>query len=77
MQSTDSGGTEELDPFDPEFVPAFTLITLMRLYDVGMALLNEQNSDVASRLHNAHSKGKVIGTFPWLDADDEIVDSAI
>lgn len=60
---------EEPDPFAPENVGAFTLVTLMRLYDVNMALLNEQNSDVARRLHEMHEQGRILGSFPWINPE--------
>jgi hypothetical protein len=57
---------EEVNPFDPMLAPGFTLITLMRLYDVQMALLNEVDHEAASRLNEMHAQGKVIGSFPWI-----------
>jgi hypothetical protein len=58
---------EELDPFNPNDSPVFNLVAMMRLYDVGMALLNEQNPEAAAKLHELHEQGKVLGSFPWLD----------
>ena len=58
------------DPFSDEHVHAFTLITLMRIYDVQMALLKLQNAEVANKLYREHEAGHVIGTFPWLDPEE-------
>lgn len=69
MQSTNE--EEGLDPFSPQAVGAFSLIALMRLYDVGMALLNETSPEVAARLAHLHAQGKVIGHFPSLDMEAE------
>ena len=58
------------DPFSPENAPAFTLITLMRIYDVLMAQFNASNPDAAAKLVELHAKGKLLGSFPWLDPDE-------
>lgn len=59
------------DPFSSEFAPAFQLVTLMRIYDVGMALLNEKNPEAAAKLHQVHESGKLLGSFPWINPDDD------
>lgn len=58
------------DPFSPKHVGAFTLIALMRLYDVQMALLGEQDAELAAKLTALHKDGKVFLPFPWLDVED-------
>jgi len=70
-QASSTETNNEPDPFAPENVGAFTLVTLMRLYDVNMALLNEQNPQVAARLHERHEQGRIIGSFPWINPDVE------
>lgn len=61
---------EVVDPFDSEYTHAFSLITLMRIYDVGMAILNNIDHDAASKLDKIHTEGKLIGEFPWINPED-------
>lgn len=70
MYSTDQDGeTSETsqDAFSPENSMKLALVVQMRIYDVLMALLNEQNEDVATRLYEVHSNGQIIGSLPWLN----------
>lgn len=66
------------DPFSEQLVKQVQLIVLMRIYDVGMAILNELDEDVAKNLHLVHREGKIIGSLPYLDLsgdedeDDEV-----
>lgn len=55
------------DAFSPENSAKLSLVVQMRIYDVLMALLNEQNEEAASLLHDLHAAGKVLGSLPWLD----------
>lgn len=57
------------DPFGAEFAPAFTLITLMRIYDVGMALLKDKDEDAFKILFDMHAQGRLLGASPWIDPD--------
>jgi hypothetical protein len=65
------GGTEDeaVDPFSNEYAMGFILVTLMRLYDVQMALLNETDHESATNLSKLHSQGRVLGSFPWINAE--------
>jgi len=74
--STDPPGpVEDLNPFSPNNAPGLTLVVLMRVYDVGMALLNEQNSEAARKLHELHSEGKILGSEPYIDLTAEATDA--
>lgn len=65
--SHDSGGIEEIGPFDEQLVKQVQLIVLMRIYDVGMAILTNMNTDAAARLHALHEQGKIKGSWPVID----------
>jgi len=57
--------SEEIDdPFDATNAPGVSLIVLMRIYDVLMALLDEQNADKAAELLQLHATGALAGTTP-------------
>lgn len=60
---------EVTDPFSPENAPGFSLIVLMRIYDTQLALLREQNPEVAEKLVNLHAEGKILGPLPTLDTE--------
>lgn len=70
---TDAGVPEEgtYDPFSPEHAPGLSLIVLMRIYDVQMALLRAQNKEAANTLHDLHSQGKILGSLPVLDLNND------
>jgi hypothetical protein len=46
-------------------------ILLMRLYDIMLALLREQNPGLASSIHEAHSRGLILGPMPSFTIPDE------
>jgi hypothetical protein len=74
MYETDKDGqTSETsqDAFSAENSVKLSLVVQMRIYDVLMALLNEQNEEVATRLYELHSDGKVLGSLPWLNIEPE------
>lgn len=62
--------TGEADPFGPELAPGLSLIVLMRLYDVGLALLTEMNRESASFLINKHAESKILGPLPGLNMSE-------
>lgn len=64
-EKEDAGERE--DAFSPENAAKLSLVVQMRIYDVLMALLNEQDETLANRLHELHSAGRVLGSLPWLD----------
>lgn len=64
------GESVDSDPFSPLNAPKLQLVVSMRIYDVLMALLNETNGEVADNLHAIHSRGKVIGSLPFIDLSD-------
>jgi hypothetical protein len=51
---------------DPELTQQMILLTLMRLYDVQMAILSEMHDGHAEHLGDVHDAGKLITDFPWL-----------
>lgn len=57
---------EDNDPFSPRNVHTVNAILLMRIYDVLMALLNDQNEDMANYLTAEHEAGRIILSFPKL-----------
>jgi len=59
----------EVDPFSPQSAPGFSLIVLMRIYDTQLALLREQNPEVAEKLVSLHAEGKILGPLPVLDTE--------
>ena len=52
------------DPFDAEYAPGFTLLTLMRVYDVLMEQLSLMDAGTYNRLVNMHEAGKLRHSFP-------------
>lgn len=54
----------EEDPFNHLNAPGISLIVQLRIYDVLMALLKEQNADVARELLELHSTGAFAGSAP-------------
>lgn len=62
---------ETLDPFAPENVGAFALITQMRIYDTLLALLREQNAEGADKLAALHAVGKILGPLPVLNMEQD------
>lgn len=44
-----------------------TMITLMRIYDLLGALLNEQNPELAEAYAATHAEGRLIGPLPVLN----------
>lgn len=71
----EDGYDEALDPFSPTNAPKLSLVVLMRLYDVGMALLYSADQDAARRLHKVHEAGGIVGSEPYLDLRSEDEDS--
>ncbi len=63
------------DPFSAEHAPAFTLITLMRIYDVQMAILTATHPEMARGLNEIHAQGRVVGSFPYLNPDADAPES--
>jgi hypothetical protein len=62
---------EGIDPFTQDNAPIVSLIVQMRLYDVMMALLNEQNPEAAAALHRVHAQGGILGSLPYIDLTEE------
>lgn len=52
------------DPFSPEIAPGLTLVVNLRIYDVLMAILKENNPDAAREILELHSNGGLAGTMP-------------
>lgn len=52
------------DPFSKENIDIVQFITLARIYDVLLALLQEADADVAGRLLEIHSMGGLMGPSP-------------
>jgi hypothetical protein len=48
------------DPLDPSNIGAVQTITLLRIYDVLMAILTEKDPDAADRLSNIHDAGEIV-----------------
>lgn len=61
----------DTDPFSPTNAPKLALVVNMRIYDVLMALLNEKDPEAATRLHEIHSEGRVVGSLPYIDLTGE------
>lgn len=61
---------EQEDSLSVEELLMSILITSMRLYDVNMALLNLKDEKVATRLHNKHAEGGIVGSMPTLKVDE-------
>lgn len=58
-------GTEEFNVHEAQ------LIVLMRLYDIGMALLQIEKPGMADKLYQAHKEGRILGPMPsFRDTDD-------
>lgn len=57
---------EGVDAFSPEGAPVAQLIVSMRIYDVLMALLTDADPKAAAALHQLHSEGKLLGSWPVL-----------
>lgn len=62
---------QAMDPFSRDNAPKLNLIVNMRIYDALMALLNHFNHDAALALHEKHADGKVIGSLPWLNIEED------
>lgn len=54
----------EQDPFAPENIGIVNFIMMGRIYDVLFTILQDTDSEAASRLFEAHSKGYLIGPPP-------------
>lgn len=54
----------EIDPFGPTTAPGLSLIMQFRIYDLLMAILREQNPDVAREMLTLHATGAVAGPSP-------------
>lgn len=67
----ESGGMDNYDPFSTELAPGVSLIVHMRIYDVLLALLREQNSEVAEQLTQLHAQGKILGPLPVFDETED------
>ena len=61
------GQPVEDDPFSVPNIYIVQSILLMRLYDVGMAILNELEPVVAKDLLKMHLEGTIAGPFPNLN----------
>lgn len=61
---------ERGDSIEENFQPV-VVIMLMRLYDVGMALLATQNPNAADSLAEAHRQGAILGPAPAIALVDE------
>ena len=61
------------DPFSPENAPGVSLIVLMRLYDVGLALLHKIDPDAAAKLKDYHASGGIAGSLPTINLGKEEV----
>jgi hypothetical protein len=49
--------------------PGFSLIMLMRIYDVQMAILNEMSPDAATAIDEVHSAGRIVADPPSYAGD--------
>lgn len=54
----------EQDPFSQENAPMMNFIMQARIYDVLMALLTEENKDLAKQLLELHANGAIMGPSP-------------
>lgn len=45
-------------------------VTMLRLYDVGMAVLEHLDSDTASLLESTHDAGRFLGSPPHVSEDN-------
>lgn len=59
-----SDADEEQDPFSPHNLAISQFILSARIYDVLMALLMEQNREVAKDILELHAGGNLIGPQP-------------
>jgi hypothetical protein len=59
------------DPFSPDNAPGMSLIVQMRMYDVLLAILNEQNPDVCDRILEAHAQGKLLAPVVTFNGEFE------
>lgn len=62
---------EPKDAFHPENFGPVTLIALMRLYDVGMALLSVHDAEKAATLADMHEKGLTFMPPPIFAIEEE------
>jgi hypothetical protein len=67
MENDEPGGTVEDDSMTVESnLELVTFIQLTRLYDVGLAILQEINPEKASTIHTLHTRGDFISAPPAL-----------
>ena len=64
-------GDGAANPFDPQVAPGVSLIVQMRIYDVLLAMYREQNEEAAAKLAELHATGRILGSLPVLDLDEE------
>ncbi len=57
---------EEGNPLAPDNIQVVQLITLLRIYDVLMALLDNENAAVAEQLLNLHKEGTLMASSPYM-----------
>lgn len=55
------------NPFSPEEAPGVLVIIGMRIYDVLLTILAEQNESAADKLAALHEDGKLLGPLPKLN----------
>lgn len=79
-----AAGVEDDNPFSKDNAPKLQLIVSMRIYDALMAILgeleaangkgidigNEVDTRTATRLHELHARGKILGSLPFIDLSD-------
>lgn len=66
----EQAGEADYDPLDGGAGTNIALlITMMRLYDVQLALLSETNERMANILMEKHAAGQIVASFPNLSID--------
>ena len=67
ISMTDEPGTEG----DLQEPLAYVLITLMRIYDVQMALLAKDRPDMAKHIAEMHDAGQIVNPLPKLALEED------
>lgn len=71
VELTEPDPIDKDSPFHKDNAPGLTLIATLRLYDVGMAILNKLDPAAAEAIYEAHAQGRVIGSLPIFTMGDE------
>lgn len=58
------------DPFSPGNIPIVQNITLLRIYDVLMAILTSMDEDAAEKLFDLHERGGLMTPPPGFDPEE-------